>query len=612
MSVNKTITFLLPLALLAACSDDGAGDEVGETAGTEESGSETDTDTETESSTTTETETETDTDTETESSTETETGTDTDTDTETETDTDTDTTTGMLEPDLDALMDGLEDASCTDYVGEGDGGIAHTTYWSIVADSEEFLALPEAEQAKLSALQATQLHSLMMPPSGEVAGRECTGALVVEGDDGTRRQELVIKLPTQWNGRLVVGGSPGTRDEWSTEAIFSAWLVNQGYAYVVGNKGMTNGGVSGNDTMLSGEHPTRHWGMMLLDLADWARPRVELATAGAVERVYTIGISNGGYQVRKGLELDHLAVEQGAERRFDGGVDWEGAYWPSEIELDENEDGVVTPAELDGYQMWWLTSNERAAHIMGWPYDPDTLTNTANFELDPPFADAHEAMMAIGFDAASAPVWGAYNSTFDYLKDYGLTAYKGTGYYNVTSYLFRAELLGDDAFVAAEYSPYSDGSDEPPVFYPWLDLQVDGGWNEEAVLAALDNANSAQFSAPLITVQGLGDALLGVHGNGYAYADAVAEQGSPELYRLYVIENAGHIDRHADALLDFDFDGEFGEEGLADSLTYVQPYVEKSFELLIDWVEAGQEPPESQSVPTDPAADILSAAEVEF
>ncbi len=182
-------------------------------------------------------------------------------------------------------------------------------YWGIAPDSPEFEALPEAEQIKLRRMQATQLHSLLIPPTGETAGRECTGALEVADDDGVRRQELIIKLPSDCNGRLVVVGSPGTRDEWSTEGVFAHWLLAQGYAYVVGNKGVTKGvtndGSDGNSTMLSGTHPTRHWGAMLLDLADWARPRVAEAAAAPVEYVYAVGISNGAYQVRRALELDH-------------------------------------------------------------------------------------------------------------------------------------------------------------------------------------------------------------------------------------------------------------------------------------------------------------------
>ncbi|MCA9701971.1 MAG: hypothetical protein KC431_30900, partial [Myxococcales bacterium] len=523
-----------------------------------------------------------------------------------------DSTDTGVEPDPDALLEGLEDAACTDYVGDGDGGLAHVSYWGILAGSPEFDALPAAEQAKLQALQGTQLHSLAIPPSGEIPGRECTGALQVEDQDGLRRQEIIVKLPSDWNGRLVVLGTPGTRDEWSTEGVFAPWLLAQGYATVVGNKGMTNDGADGNQSMLAGTHPTRHWGLMMLDMADWARPRLELAAAAPVERVYAAGISNGGYQVRRALELDALAVEGGDDRRFDGGLDWEGAYWPDAAVLDQNDDAEVSVAELAGYEPFWLTSNERAAVVMGWAHDPGSLTNPVDFATDPPFAPAHPEMLAVGFDADSAPIWGAYNATFDYLAGLGYTAFKGTGYYNITAQVFRAELLGDDAMSSAAYSPYSDGSDNPPPFYAWLAMQVDGGWTDEAVAAALDNANSGAFTAPMISVHGQADALLGVHGNAYAYAEAVADAGDPSLHRLYVVEHAGHIDRHADGLLDFDFDGENGEEGMADRLTYLQPYVEASFALLVAWVEAGTEPPASKTVATDPTADVLSADQAQI
>ena len=249
---------------------------------------------------------------------------------------------------------------------------------------------------------------------------------------------------------------------------------------------------------------------------------------------------------------------------------------------------------------------------MGWLHDPDTLNTSDTYYEDPPFGDAHAAMIAAGFAPASALIWGAYNSTFDYLKDYGLSEFKGVGYYNITGYVFRAELLGHSLEQSLAYTCYSDGGDSPPPFYPWLEQAESGGWTPESVEWALRNANTGEFSAPLISVHGDRDGLLGLDANAVAYADAVESFGDASLHRLYVIEHGGHIDLHSDGLLDFDANGMIGDEGAADSFTIIQPYAERAFDYLVDWAEQDAPAPPSATVPTDPANDILEAEQLSF
>lgn len=541
------------------------------------------------------------------------TGTDSDTtgtDSDTTDDTDTDTT-GVLPPDFDALMEGLEEPYLHTYVGDGDGGLGHVTYFSLDPMGDDFMMLSPEEQAKVTKIQATKLASTKLPPTVEHAGVEVIGTLTVVDGDDERVQELTIKVPESWNGSLVVAGAPGTRDEFSSEALLVPWLLDRGFAYVSGNKGMTNGGADGNATMLSKTHPTAHWGMMMIDLGQWATERLGAAMHVDVDRVYVVGLSNGGYQVRRALEIDHLRVEDGEERLFDGGLDWAGAYWPDKPTLDADEDGTVTAAEFAAADHL-ISTNERAALTIGWAHAPGTLNTALAYNEDPPFAEAHPAMIAAGFDAASAPIWGAYNSTFDYLKGLGLLQFKGVGYYNFTAYVFRAELLGHSADESLPYTCYSDGGDTPPPFYEWLDNAEDGGWTEESVEWALRNANTGLFSAPLVSIFGERDGLIGLGANGQAYRDAVEANGDPGLHRLYVVENGGHVDLHSDGLLDFDFNGTVGDENAADTFVPVQPYSERAFDYLVAWVEDGTDAPASTTIPSDPTDDVLDAAQLSF
>ena len=129
---------------------------------------------------------------------------------------------------------------------------------------------------------------------------------------------------------------------------------------------------------------------------------------------------------------------------------------------------------------------------------------------------------------------------------------------------------------------------------------------------ALKNANTGEFSAPLVSVHGAADGLLGVIANAEAYRDAVALFGDPDMHRLYVVANGGHVDLHSDGVLDFDFDGTPAEEGAQDAFTILQPYAERAFDALVDWAEKGTAPPPGKTVAADPKNDVLDASMIEL
>jgi hypothetical protein len=501
-------------------------------------------------------------------------------------------------------------AARKDYAGNGDGGLEHSTYWAIKKATPEFDALAPEEQAKLTKMQASILHALELVPKGQTAGTEVTGTMVAGMGADERRQEVVFKVPANWNGKLAVVGTPGTRNEFANEGTIGPWLLKRGYAYISGNKGMTNGGVDGNATLLNKLHPTRHWGEMMLDMATWASERLAAVTCQAPTHVYAVGLSNGGYQVRRALEIDHVRVNGGGTRVFAGGLDWSGAYWPDARVLDADANGTVSPAEYAAANHL-VSTNEKAALTMKWAYDPMTLSTPANYQQMPKYTSAQAAMVAAGFAPESAPIWSAYNTAFDALKAQ-LPQFKGIGYYNFTAFYFRAELLGHDVTAASVYSCFPPNAMDPPPFYAWLAQAQDGGWTAESVTHALENANSAEFSAPLISVHGDADGLLGLGANATAYQAAVQKYGQMDKYRLFVIANGGHVDLHSDGLLDFDFDGMPANEGAAALFTFVQPYAERGFDYLVEWAENQTAPPASKKVATDPTKDALDAAMITF
>jgi hypothetical protein len=499
----------------------------------------------------------------------------------------------------DRLGQGLEQADVAYYAGDGPaGGLAHIHYWSI-----DPATLADREQLKAQRIQANPLHSRSFQPTQIVSGYEASGILDRQG----RRQWITLRLPDRWNRKMVVCGTPGLRNEYANEAVFIPWLLAQGYAVISGNKGLDNSWVS----MLSGTHPTQYWGMMMHDMARWAAGRLRSVTRHRPRRIYAAGLSNGGYQVRRALEID--ATLPRWRRLFDGGLDWSGTYFPDARILDTNGDGMVDIDEYNSARTL-VGHMDVATLTMGWAYAPDTLTTPDQYHRTPRYPDAHPAMESVGFSGTSDIFWGLYNTNYDDYKNYaGFSQWQGVGYFNLTSYVYRAELLGHDLAQSAAYScfysPDPDNPDEadhptPPPLYTWLKNADHGGWTSESIHWALKNANTAEFKAPMITVVGTADGLLALYAHSSAYKEAVEKYGRRRLYRQYVIEHAPHVDAHADGLVDFDFNGVGGDEGAADELTPLQPYAQRAFQYLVDWVERRKRPPRSRTVPTDPGNDV--------
>src|SRR5437773_1374551 len=173
-------------------------------------------------------------------------------------------------------------------------------------------------------------------PGRTFPGLQITGAMT---DDVNAR--WVLRLPNDWNGRLVVGIPGGFRSEFMGDFIFSDLVVQLGYAYASTNKGMLNffftapaadvaacrlspriaptGALFTHFYVDDPADTINEWFVRTLQATDVAEMSIEAHYDRQPERVYLFGISNGGHVVRRMLSE--------FPRRFDGGVDWEGVYW---------------------------------------------------------------------------------------------------------------------------------------------------------------------------------------------------------------------------------------------------------------------------------------------
>ncbi|MFF0833083.1 MULTISPECIES: tannase/feruloyl esterase family alpha/beta hydrolase [unclassified Streptomyces] len=132
--------------------------------------------------------------------------------------------------------------------------------------------------------------------------------------------QFVIRLPDDWNGKLVVTGAPGVRKQYAMDTLVSDWVLGQGYAFAATDKGN-----SGPDFYTDGRRPgdaVVEWNRRTTELTRAAKAVVAQHYGHAPRRTYMTGISNSGYLTRWQLE-NHPEL-------YDGGVDWEGPLWRAE------------------------------------------------------------------------------------------------------------------------------------------------------------------------------------------------------------------------------------------------------------------------------------------
>ncbi|MFZ1951011.1 MAG: 3-hydroxybutyrate oligomer hydrolase family protein [Pseudolabrys sp.] len=372
--------------------------------------------------------------------------------------------------------------------------------------------------------------------------------------DPQGQARFLLRLPNNWNGRLVVAGASGTRSEFNGDFAWSDYVLQKGYAYASQNKGVLNLQLStATDGLACRLNPTSgvfvhfydndagqpftRWAEFMVKAAELARNGVKAVYGRWPAFTYAVGTSNGGYQVRRAVEI--------APKLFDGGVDWEGTF------VDEHAPNILTdlpPAILNfpDYMASGFSSLSTAAkNIQAAGYPPDIVIPTTTLSL-----------------------WGNYNGSFwevtqcQWQKrlDPGYNTYvSGTGTYNYVSRLSFSDV--------------------------------------GAQLAAF--ATTGDIQRPLITVAGTMDGLLPIDHHARAYArkvKAMAEDNDHDhgngddrgrdkhqpAYRLYEVQNGNHIETYKDTF---------------PQLELIQPHARHAFDLLVDQVERGAALPPDQCIP---------------
>ncbi|HVJ54189.1 MAG TPA: 3-hydroxybutyrate oligomer hydrolase family protein [Aliidongia sp.] len=353
---------------------------------------------------------------------------------------------------------------------------------------------------------------------------------------------ILIRLPNNWNGKLVVAGASGTRSEFNGDFAWSDYVLQKGYAYVSQNKGIYNLQLSTSaDPLACRLNPSSavfvhfydndpglqftRWNEVMLAAARIGKDALLAQYGRRPSRTYAVGTSNGGYQVRRAVET--------APELFDGGVDWEGTF--------------VDPAAtnlLSGLPPAILNFPDYAAS----GFDPQST--------------AAKNIVAVGYPpdivAGTTSLWNLYSGQF----------------WEVTQCQWQKRL-------DPTYDTYGSGTGT----YSYIDRLSKSDVGAE--MAAI--TTTGEIKRPLITVAGTMDGLLPINQHARAYARKVAaassfddDRGRSPAYRLYEVQNGNHIETYKDTL---------------PQLELIEPHAQRAFDLLVDYVEHGDRLPPDQCIP---------------
>jgi hypothetical protein len=299
--------------------------------------------------------------------------------------------------------------------------------------------------------------------------------------------QFVIRLPDNWNGKLVITGAPGVRRQYANDYVLSDWFVARGYAYASTDKGN-----SGTNFQSDGVNPgdaIAEWHRRVTELTSAAKDVVRQRYGVSPAYTYMTGLSNGGYLTRFALE--------NRPDLYDGGVDWEGVLW-----LPEGPNILTSlPPALRWYPAW------RASGDRG----------------------AYDQIIAAGYAPGSEFLWEHHYAV----------------YWDLSQRTYREEMdpaydgmLNGGVPFCASGTPYCDAD------YVYADRPQSV---RDAVRAI---SLTGRIGKPMITLHGTLDSLLPISTNSDNYAAMINREGRGRLHRYYVVEAGNHVDQLYDEFPD--------------------------------------------------------------
>ena len=182
-------------------------------------------------------------------------------------------------------------------------------------------------------------------------------------------------------------------------------------------------------------------------------------------------------------------------------------------------------------------------------------------------------------------------------------------YWGLTQKIYRLEF-------DPEYTGYTCSNTAgigPPCVSPSaeqvLPTDPDASYDYQTRLGALPAlatrmqsvANSGDIQDPVITLQGDQDALLPIRTDADLYAQMVTAAGRASILRFYTVAGGNHVDPQ--------FDDHYGLDTYGDTvLRPMLPCVRAAIDAMAAWVERGQAPPPSHTIPRPAGASAVQLA----
>lgn len=391
-----------------------------------------------------------------------------------------------------------------------------------------FAPFPAAAPGYTPAADARALMaaSVASPASRPVAGRQYTGSYA-------QHERFVVRVPAQWNGSLVVAGTPATRCEFSSDAVWGDFVLANGYAFAASNKCVPYNAILGPAAAVADRHvaypvPFDSGGLMrtqsALEFGALAPQRVPIEIWNAdyralvvfsrellaryhrpPRRVYAVGLSNGGAQVRTLLER--------APELVDGGVDWAGVYWsPAQSLLDSLPSFL---REMPAYIESGFRDRAVVKRLLEQGFPPDIVQD------DP----AHPSLYAEFY--SNMPPFYADVTVFVYALLVDPTATSS----------FRLPPCSANVRDPARLPGACNGTglalpENRAAYRP----------SPQARTAIAAFAHSGDIGKPLVSIAGSSDAFITPEAHAVAYAGAVRRAQRAALHALYVVAGGTHVD----------------------------------------------------------------------
>jgi hypothetical protein len=186
------------------------------------------------------------------------------------------------------------------------------------SDSADLTTRRERAEGRLA---PDALHIAPPPEHWTTLDAPVPGTLVAGTLPPDHLARFVLKVPRDWNGRLVCAASSGMTDERTYDLWFADWAMTQGYAFAATDKGVRRAVLDGDTVLMPrwAGSETARWAGRLEALAEFSRAALKRLRGAEPERTYAFGLSNGGYVARKAAES--------SSGLFDGAAEAAGVLW---------------------------------------------------------------------------------------------------------------------------------------------------------------------------------------------------------------------------------------------------------------------------------------------